>query len=187
MRTALLALVMLIVLGPVGCSTAPDTAADRNELVATSKAKLKLLESTNKNLYKLYDGSSIAVAVFPKIGKGGLIVGGAYGKGVVFDGKGKALGYCDVSQGTLGAQIGGQAYTQFIFIKDERSLQDLKDNAMELSAQVSAVAAKSDANKTANYDNGVAVIVMDAKGLMAEATVAGQKFRYIPAETYGTE
>lgn len=187
MRTLLLTLTFITAFVCLGCSTAPGSAADRNELISASKDKLKLLQTTNSDLYNLYDDSSIAVAVFPNVGKGGLIVGGAYGKGVVFNDNGKTLGYCDVTQGTLGAQIGGQAYTQFIFIKDDRSLQELKDNSMELSAQVSAVAAASDANKTANYDNGVAVIVMDAKGLMAEATVGGQKFRYIPAKAYEAE
>lgn len=174
---------ILMVFVGTACSTAPDTAAGRDEIVDISRTKLALLEAENKALYKSYNDSSIAVAVFPNVGKGGLIIGGAYGKGVLFE-NGKVQGYCDVHEGTIGAQIGGQAYTQFIFFKEKTPLMQLKNGSMGFSAQVSAVAANADANKNAEYTDGVAVIIMDAKGLMAEASVSGQKFKYVPAKAF---
>lgn len=181
--TRRLALCLLMLLIGTACSTAPDSAAGRQEIVQVSREKLQLLKATNAPLYKTYSDSSIGVVVLPKVGKGGLIVGGAYGKGVLFE-AGQVIGYCDVYEGTVGAQIGGQAYTQLIFFKDEASLLRLKNGSLSFSAQVSAVAANADANKQAHYTDGVAVIVMDARGLMAEASVSGQKFSYVPAEVY---
>ena len=178
-----LALSLLLILSCTACSTAPGTAAGRDEIVQASRAKLKELKAKNPDLYGVYDDSSIAVAVFPNIGKGGLIVGGAYGKGVLFE-DGEVVGYCDVHEGTIGAQIGGQAYTQFVYFKDKTPLMRLKNGSMDFSAQVSAVAANADATKRAEYTDGVAVIILDAKGLMAEASVGGQKFTYVPAKAY---
>lgn len=183
MKPSLLVLTVLILLSATACSTAPGTASGRDDIVHASRTKLALLEAENEALYDVYDDSSVAVAVFPNVGKGGLIVGGAYGKGVLFEG-GEPVGYCDLTAGTIGAQVGGQAYTQFIFFKDKAPLVRLKNGSMAFSAQVSAVAANADASKNAKYTDGVAVIVMDAKGLMAEASVSGQKFKYVPADAF---
>jgi lipid-binding SYLF domain-containing protein len=114
----------------------------------------------------------------PEIGKGGLIVGGAYGKGQLFDRQGRLIGYCDVSQGTLGAQIGGQSFGEIIFFENDRALTEFKDGKFALAAQASAVALTSGAAAAAKYDNGVALFIMNPKGLMLEASVGGQQFGY---------
>ena len=121
---------------------------------------------------------AVGYAVFPTVVKGAVGVGGASGSGVVFE-KGKAVGKAHLTQGTIGAQIGGQTYSEVIFFETASALTDFKKGALALAAQVSAVAASA-ASKDAKYQDGVAVFTHEKGGLMAEASVGGQKFRFEP-------
>jgi lipid-binding SYLF domain-containing protein len=181
MRITLLPLVLLISFVLLGCSTAPTTAYERADLVRDAEAKLKLFESTNKGLHGLYQKDSAAVAVFPKVTEGGLIIGYGAGQGVLFE-NGKVTGYCALDEGSGGALIGVKQGTQFVYLEDARAVQTFKSGGLELTAQVEAIAANAKASEQAEYVNGIAVIVVDSKGLMAEASVSGQKFRFVAKE-----
>jgi lipid-binding SYLF domain-containing protein len=118
-------------------------------------------------------------AVFPNVGKGGIGIGGAHGKGLVIAGD-KVIGKTSLSQVTVGLQLGGQAYAEFIFFKDETALADFKRGNYEMGAQASAVAATAGASADASYNQGVAIFTNAAGGLMFEASVGGQKFKFEP-------
>lgn len=118
-------------------------------------------------------------AVFPSVGKGGLIIGGAYGKGLVIVGD-QAVGNTSMTQATIGLQLGGQKYAQFIFFKDETALGHFRRGNFEFGAQASAVAATAGASADANYDSGVAIFTLAGGGLMVEGSVGGQRFTYEP-------
>lgn len=122
---------------------------------------------------------SAGYAVFPNVGKGGFVVGGAYGKGLVIA-HGKVEGYTTMTQATLGLQLGGQKYAQFIFFKDDIALGNFKRGNLEFGAQASAVAATRGASADTSYDKGVAVFTNAAGGLMVEGSIGGQKFTYDP-------
>lgn len=181
MRTALLALTLLVGLTSVGCATAPQTKAERQNLLAASNATLAQFKQNNPGYYRVYSDSSVGAAVFPSIGKGGYFLGGAYGQGVVLENK-KLVGYCKIEQATIGLQLGGQSYSQIIFFQNKGALQEFKRGDLAGTAQASAVALKADASATADYDNGVAVFTMDSAGLMYEAAIGGQKFSYLPKD-----
>jgi len=125
------------------------------------------------NVFQAAHGS----AVFPKIGKGGAGVGGAYGKGVLYR-DGQIVGYCDMSQASIGLQLGAQTYTEIICFEDQKSFDRFKTGNFTFDAQATAVALKSGAGANAKYSNGVAVFTMDEAGLMFEAAIGGQKFAY---------
>ena len=116
-------------------------------------------------------------AVFPKVGKGGIGVGGAYGKGLVIAGD-KAVGRTSLSQVSIGLQLGGQVYAEFIFFKDEVALKNFERGNFEFGAQASAVAVTAGASADTSYDKGVAVFTHAAGGLMVEGSVGGSKFTY---------
>ncbi len=116
-------------------------------------------------------------AVFPTVGKGAIGVGGAYGKGQVFERK-RAIGTSKLVQVTIGFQWGGQAYSEIVFFEDKASLDRFKSGNLEFSAQASAVAITLGASATADYENGVAVFTMTKGGLMYEASVGGQSFSF---------
>lgn len=118
-------------------------------------------------------------AVFPSVGKGGFVVGGAYGKGLVIVNE-QVDGYTKMTQATVGLQLGGQKYAQFIFFRDQAALEHFKRGNFEFGAQVSAVAITKGASRDANYDKGVVVFTVAGGGLMVEGTIGGQKFSYEP-------
>lgn len=118
-------------------------------------------------------------AVFPTVGKGGMGIGGAYGKGEVYE-KGTLIGYSSLTQLTIGFQLGGQAYSEIIFFKDKATLNDFKSGNFEFSAQASAIAVTAGASADAGYNNGVAIFTLAKGGLMYEASVGGQKFSFTP-------
>jgi lipid-binding SYLF domain-containing protein len=121
--------------------------------------------------------NSAGYAVFPKVGKGGIGIGGAYGKGLVISGD-RVIGKTSLSQLSIGLQLGGQAYAEFIFFYDQTALSDFQRGNFELGAQASAVAATAGASADASYNKGVAIFTDITGGLMYEASVGGQKFTY---------
>lgn len=138
-----------------------------------AKAAFLKADSQMSELFK----SAYGYAIFPNVGKGGLGVGGAAGNGVVWQ-QGKMIGMAKLTQLNIGFQAGGQAYREVIFFEDEDTLSRLKANKVEFAAQVSAVAVASGVSADAKYSEGVAVFTMAKGGLMYEAAVGGQKFKF---------
>jgi lipid-binding SYLF domain-containing protein len=172
---------LLVAVGAVllaGCSTAPKSAAKQEQLTSKTEAALQTAKKTDPGLQKFFD-SAIGYAVFPSVGKGGVGVGGAYGRGELFEG-GRPVGFCTLTQASIGLQLGGQAYTELIFFETKEALDRFKSGNFAFAAQVSAVALKSGASANAKYANGVAVFTLGEQGLMYEASVGGQKFSYQP-------
>ena len=137
-------------------------------------------------------------AVFPTVGKGGLGIGGAYGKGQVYQG-GNVTGETKLMKATIGLQAGGQAFSEIIFFEDKRAYDDYTSGEFEFDASASAVAitvgaqAKAGTEGTsagasagpstgkqakASYSKGMAVFVYTKGGLMYEAAIGGQKFSF---------
>src|SRR5262249_42007133 len=108
------------------------------------------------------------------------IVGGAHGKGCVYE-KTNFVGHVTMTQASVGAQVGGQTFAEIIFFETPAALSDFKSGKFEMSAEASAVALKDGASAAAKYKDGVAVFTQSKKGLMASATVGGQKFKFEPA------
>lgn len=118
-------------------------------------------------------------AFYPKITKGGLGIGGAGGKGLVFDNK-TVIGESKLAQATFGLQAGGQQYMEIILFEDQPALDRFIAGKVKFSGQASAVALKDGASADVNYQDGVAIFTKTLGGLMAEASVGGQKFTYKP-------
>jgi len=116
-------------------------------------------------------------AVFPSVGKGAVVVGGAHGKGLVYE-QGKLIGETKMTEVSVGLQAGGQAFSEVIFFKDKTALDDFTRGNFEMAAGLSAVALKEGASKDLNYSKGVAVMTATKGGLMVEAKVGGQKFSF---------
>ena len=143
--------------------------------------------------------TSYGYAVFPTIGKGGIGVGGAHGKGRVYAG-GKHVGDTSMTQVTIGFQLGGQAFSQIIFFEDQRAFEEFTSGNFEFGAQATAVAitagasagatttgssatasgGRHDATTVGQYYKGMAIFTVAKGGLMYEASVGGQKFTFKP-------
>ncbi|MHC4548681.1 MAG: lipid-binding SYLF domain-containing protein [Planctomycetota bacterium] len=159
-------------------STQPETDSDKDAFARETEAAIVRLKGADAGLRRWFE-DAYGYVVFPGVGKGGLIVGGAHGRGQVYE-QGRHVGYASLKQGTIGLQAGGQSYIEAIFFKDQSALKAFQEGNWEMGAQVSAVAVKAGASADADYTKGVAVFTLAHGGLMAEASVAGQKFDYVP-------
>jgi len=175
-KNALLVWSVLIVILFAGCQTAPKTEDDKDELEMRAESTVVTYKTLDPPIESFFD-SAKGYAVFPSIGKGGLGVGGAYGKGVLYE-KDKVVGYCDLSQGSIGFQIGGQAYSEIIFFQTQHTLSTFKAGEFAFAAQASGVAVKAGGSADASYTAGVAVFTRPQGGLMGEAAIGGQNFTY---------
>lgn len=137
-------------------------------------AKATLLER-DPGMQRFFDAAA-GYVIIPTVGKGGVGIGGAYGKGLLYQG-GTYTAEVSLTQLTIGFQWGGQAYSEFLFFEDEAALKDFKRGNFELGAQASAVAVTVGASADASFNNGVAVFTYAKGGLMYEASVGGQKFK----------
>lgn len=151
----------------------PDTSDSLQLDVAKAIIDLK---AKDPGMSKFFDDAA-GYVVFPKVGKGGIGIGGAHGKGIVIVNQ-LAVARSSLSQVTIGFQLGGQVYAQFLFFEDATALGHFQRGNFELGAQASAVAVTLGASADADYDKGVAVFTNVGGGLMYEATISGQKFKY---------
>lgn len=169
---------LLALAGAGGCTTAPRTESARADIRENADRALETGRRADPSLGDFLSRAA-GYAVFPTVGKGAVGVGGAYGKGILYQ-NGQQVGYCDLSQGSLGFQLGGQAYTQIIAFETSDAVSHFKSGNFAFAAQATAVALRSGAGTNAKYQNNVAVFTMDEAGLMFEASVGGQKFDYQP-------
>ena len=147
-----------------------DKKTSGNTLKAVNK--LQKISSLKPHLKK-----ARGFAVFPNVGKGGIGIGGARGKGEVFE-KGHVIGSTTLTQVSIGFQLGGQAFSQIIFFKDKKSLDRFTEGNFEFGASASAALISEGAIASADYSDGVAVLTFSKGGLMYEASIGGQKFSY---------
>lgn len=150
----------------------------KNEIIADADiAKEEFLKSDWQ--MKKHFANAYGYVIFPNVGKGGIGIGGAAGNGVVYE-NGTKIGMAKLTQISIGFQWGGQAYREIIFFETEEAMERFKTNNVELSAQASAVAATAGASADAKYVDGVMIYTMQKGGLMYEASVGGQKFKFNP-------
>jgi lipid-binding SYLF domain-containing protein len=159
----------------LSASTAQAVDEDVSKQAQQSVADFK---KADPSLQKFFSESA-GYVVFPKVGKGGFIVGGAHGDGRVYE-KGKLVGRATMTQASVGAQAGAQTFAEIIFFDTPAALADFKAGKFEMSAEVSAMVAAEGASKNAAYKRGVAVFTLPIKGAMVQASVGGQKFKYAP-------
>ena len=149
-----------------------------DELDAKADEAVAAFKGKDPSIQRFFDEAAGWV-VIPTVGKGGIGIGGARGKGLLYE-DGEPSAVVTLTQLTIGFQWGGQAYSEFIFFENQESLDHFKQGNYELGAQASAVAVTAGASADANYASGVAVFTQAKGGLMYEASVGGQKFKVEP-------
>ena len=155
----------------------PSSDKNRKDKKASDKTIKALNKFKKISSLKTYFKKARGYAVFPNVGKGGIGIGGARGKGEVFE-KGKVIGSTSLTQVSIGFQLGGQAFSQIIFFKDKRSIERFTEGNFEFGASASAALISEGANASSDYSDGVAVLTFSKGGLMYEASIGGQKFSY---------
>jgi lipid-binding SYLF domain-containing protein len=171
---AVLATVAMLTAMLAGCAATPSDSVR----IADSRAALVRFVDRDPNLQEWVNHAH-GYAVFPSVGKAGLGIGGSYGNGIVFE-RSQPVGTASMIQGTIGLQIGAQNFSQVIFFQDEAALRTFQRGNFEFSAQATAVVVSAGASASTSYEKGVAVFILARGGLMAEASLGGQKFEYQP-------
>ena len=169
-RTSCIASVVLLALFSGSVARADD------DLVTASKNAIDNFQKTDSGMQSLL-ANSPGYVVFPSVGKAGFIVGAARGKGLVYS-TNQVIGKATMTQASIGAQAGGQEFAEIIVFQTATALEDFKDGKFELSADISAVAAAEGASAAAKFSKGVEVFTLSKRGLMLQAAVGGQKFKY---------
>jgi len=176
--TVVAALAALILIS--GCQTQPKTEAGKANLRDDATATMNKFKRQDESLDRFIN-NAYGYAIFPSVGKGGLVVGGAFGRGAVYQ-QGQFVGFAKMEQGTVGFQAGGQEYAELIVFENADAMNRFKSGTYAFSAEASAVALKAGAAAAANFKNGVAVFTMTNAGLMYEASIGGQRFVYESAD-----
>lgn len=153
-------------------------AAD--DLSMRAQQTIANFQSVDPNLTSFMNNSA-GYAVFPSVGKGGLIIGGARGAGLLYV-NGAVAGRTTLTQGSFGAQAGGQTFSQIIVFQSPSAVSNFKDGKFQIGADVNAVALSRSVSKTVplSYTRGIAVFTMQQSGLMVQAAVSGQRFSFEP-------
>jgi lipid-binding SYLF domain-containing protein len=166
-------LLLAVIVAPLALA-AWDPKEVENMDAKAQEAKAEML-SDDESMQRYFD-SAAAYVIIPTVGKAGIGIGGARGTGLLYE-DGKPSAKVTLTQLTIGFQWGGQAYSEFLFFKDAKALENFKRGNYELGAQASAVAVTAGASADASYDGGVAIFTRAKGGLMYEASVGGQKFK----------
>ncbi|MEH6763492.1 MAG: lipid-binding SYLF domain-containing protein [Aequorivita antarctica] len=153
---------------------------DKKVIKDAEQAKAAFLKA-NPKLQGYFDDAK-AYVIFPNVGKGALIIGAASGNGAVYE-RGVLVGMANMKQVDVGAQIGGKAYSELVFLKTDKAVQDFMNDDFSFGSNLSAIAAnQSPPSFNVTYTDGVAVFTLPKEGLMAEVSVGGQKFNYTPLQ-----
>ena len=160
------------VLAATGRAWDPDEA---EEYHAKAQEAIATFKEEDPSIQRFFDSAS-GYVVIPTVGKAGFGIGGARGKGVLYE-NGAVTANVTLSQLSFGFQWGGQAYSEFIFFEDDVALADFKRGNYELGAQASAVAVTAGVSADAEFNGGMAIFTQAKGGLMYEASVGGQKFK----------
>jgi lipid-binding SYLF domain-containing protein len=172
-----MALVLTAIAGLlVGCASAPASRAEQNALLQESAAAMQQMRAEDPALAELVR-QSYGYAMFPKVTKGGLVVGGASGQGVVYE-RAQHVGYCNLSQASVGLQAGAQTFSELLLFENREALDQFKAGSLNFGADASAVVLESGAATNATFVDGVAVMVRPISGAMVEASIGGQQFSY---------
>jgi lipid-binding SYLF domain-containing protein len=172
-RLGLAATLAFVVMGLGRLGYAAQTDA---QLVTEARSTLALYKQKDPGIEDFVRRSA-AYVVFPSVGKGGLGIGAARGTGILFE-RDMPLGKVTMTQVSIGAQAGGQEFSQVVFYQTDQAVAALKGGKAELAGNLSAVALTQGAAAKTTFKNGVAVFTATKGGLMLEASVGGQKFSF---------
>jgi lipid-binding SYLF domain-containing protein len=161
-----------------GCATAPTSAEDKAALSLDVNTALAQAKGEDPSLQAFLE-RAYGYAIFPTVGKGAVGVGGAYGKGEVFE-RGRKIGYCDLTQATIGLALGGQSFTEIVVFESKAALDAFKNGTLTFAAQATATALQAGTSSNAEFTYGVSVLTTNPQGLMAEASIGGQTFSFQP-------
>jgi lipid-binding SYLF domain-containing protein len=148
-------------------------------LKESKEALSEMIKDTPK--LQSFKDKAYGYVVFPRVTKAGIGIGGAAGTGIVFKNH-VDVGSSKLKQASIGLQLGGEQYSEVIFFENKKAYDHFINGKLKFDAQASAVAITAGASIDAAYNDGVAVFTRTKGGLMYQASIGGQHFKFEPKE-----
>jgi lipid-binding SYLF domain-containing protein len=159
-----------------GCATAPSTRAEQQSLQTSARATLDEMIARSPGIQETIR-TAPAYAVFPSIAKGGFVVGGASGQGILYE-NGAPTGFVSVSQASIGAQIGGQSFAELLVLRSPEQVASVKSGNFTAGAHLGVVVLSAAASTQTNFNPNASIFVLPRGGLMVDISVSGQRIKY---------
>ena len=161
-----------------GCATAAPSPESRTALLESATGAMQDMNRVDPEVEAMAR-KGYGYVLFPEVFKAGLGFGGGHGYGVVYE-QGEHVGWADLTLASVGAQIGGQTFSELIVFENKAAMDRFKLSPVDFTAGVAAMILQNAAAVNATFIDGIAVVVRPITGAMAEATVGGQQFKYVP-------
>ena len=158
------------------CASGAPSPENRNALVESATATMQAMNRVDPGVEAMAR-KGYGYVVFPEVLKAGLGFGGGHGYGVVYE-QGEHVGFADLTLASVGAQIGGQTFSELIVFENKAAMDRFKAGPLDFTAGAGAMFLQNGAAANAQFIDGIAVIVTPITGAMAEATIGGQQLRY---------
>jgi lipid-binding SYLF domain-containing protein len=161
-----------------GCASSapPKATSERSDLERAAAREKQAMLAKDPGIRPLLDRAA-GYIIFPEIKQGGFVVGGAGGKGVIYE-RGRPAGYANLSQASVGALVGGQRFAELVIVRDKWTLDKIKAGTLDVGAEASAVILNAGAAGATRFgENGVAVVVDPLGGAMLNASITGQRIK----------
>jgi lipid-binding SYLF domain-containing protein len=160
------------------CASSPKNATEQHDLNNQAAATLREMQSRNPNITNVLQGA-YAYAVFPDVGKGAFIVGGAGGRGVLYE-HGVPTGNVRISKASFGASVGAQSMAELVVLGDQNAVNQIKSGSFDLGGNVQAVVIQTGGGLPTGTLRGTSVYVMPRGGAMVDVSVSGQRISFQP-------
>jgi lipid-binding SYLF domain-containing protein len=159
-----------------GCATAPRSPAERQSLRQSADATLAEMIAHDPAIEAVIRKAP-AYAVFPSVGRGGILIGGAYGRGILYE-AGTPTGYVSLQQASLGAQLGGESVAELLVLRSTGEIRRLKAGHFTAGANLGVIVISAGATTHAIFDPNASVFVIQRGGLMVDVSITGQQLSY---------
>jgi len=176
-KALFISLLSIAALALAGCeTTGGESEGQLSTLSDRSQLSLKMMQESDPSIKNLIS-NAYAYALFPSVGEAAIGVGGAGGKGMVYQG-GQQIGWATLNQGSLGIQLGGQTFAELIIFQTPDALSVFKNGTLEFGADAKASLIKAGGAASGEFNNGTRVLILPKGGLMAGLAITGQKFTF---------
>lgn len=184
MRNALVVAALCLVTLPL--ATLSAQSAEEAKRISDSIIVLdEIMAAGDKAVPTSILEKAAGVAVFPSLLKGGLVVGGQRGKGILSvrdkkTGLWSAPAFLTITGGSIGAQVGGQAIDLILIVNNDRGLEQLVKNQFKVGAEAGVAAGPVGREAAAATDIQMRAQILSysrARGLFAGITLTGATIR----------
>ena len=185
MRVATAALVVALFVLPVTSFHAQGDPDEAQRVTESIRVLQEIMDAGDQSVPRSIMQKAEGIAIFPSLLKGGFIVGGQYGHGILSardpkTGAWSSPAFLTITGGSLGAQIGGQAVDLLLVVQNRRGLEQLVSNQFKIGADASVAAGPVGRDASAATDIQMRAQILSysrTRGLFAGVTINGSTIR----------